>query len=68
MYTVEVYNKDRVVIESETFNTYEEAKIYAGKYAVEYYTKINNLQFELFDAIENFDPSSLSCDCPEDDA
>lgn len=66
MYTVEVYNKDRVVIESETFNTYEEAKIYASKYNVEHYVKINNLQFELFDAIENFDPSSLSCDCPEE--
>ena len=66
MYTVEVYNKDRVVIESETFNTYDEAKIYAGKYNVEHYVKINNLQFELFDAIENFDPSSLSCDCPEE--
>lgn len=68
MYTVEVYNKDRVVVETETFTTYDEVKLYASKYGDEYCVKINNLPLELFDAIENFDPSSLMCDCPIDDA
>lgn len=67
MYTVEVYNKDRVIVETKTFNTYEEATDYADNYFIGHYTYINNEQYDLLDKY-NFDPSSLYCDCPEEDA
>ena len=67
MYTVEVYNKDRVLIKSETFNTYEEATDYADNHFIGHYIEINNLPYDIFDKYD-FGPDSLSCDCPEDDA
>jgi hypothetical protein len=45
MYEVKVYDKDGSVIESEVFNTLEEAFKYSDKYALDYYTEINRVAY-----------------------
>lgn len=67
MHTVKVYDEDDVLVETAEFNTLGEAFDYADNYFIGYHTEVNNVPYDIFDKYD-FDPSSLSCDCPEDDA